>query len=134
MHRGQWPSAPYFVGCAYGLDRLRLSGYFHVDFGIGREADEFSSRHARWKVAFDRLPYSLNVANRGAALSSKAVLLYREPDACLANDDAVQVALLFDIDHVTRVHVFSNERAVENCKFRNVDAPRAIAECGGSAI
>ena len=57
-----------------------------------------------------------DLAGFGAALRGKVRVFRRELYAILANDDAVQVPLLIDVDHLAGVDIFGDEHSVENRK------------------
>jgi hypothetical protein len=55
-------------------------------------------------------------------------------DALPSDDDALQIALLFEVDNIARVHVFGDERAVKHDELQRLGAPDALSKCGIAAF
>ena len=115
--------------CSNGVDRLRLRGDLRIDFGVGRESNEFFQLHAGRKMALDRLLVRGHVAAADLALARKAFLLGRQANPFLSDDDTIQISSLLQVYDVAGKNVLGNEHAIKHQKLWRRRAPGAIAKC-----
>ena len=85
-------------------------------------------------MALDCLLGGLYLGALRAAFAGQPFLLDREPNSFLADNHAIQVAPLFKVDNVARMHVLGDECAIKNGNLGNRDAPRSLSEGGIPAV
>ena len=124
------PLRAFKIPCrAYSLDRFRLSNDFSVNLRVRPQRDKVIEFYARRNMAVDRFLNRLDRTAFCAALSGKAPLLDSEVNAFFADDHAVQVSPLFEVNNVTCVYIFGDEHAIEYYDLANGRVPGAVSEC-----
>ena len=116
------------TGLTGGGDSLFLGGDPRVDFGIGRELEEVLYLDALREESFNYPLRGPGFALLVATLQGEPFFVLRESDALAADDDAVEITLVVDLDDVPRVDVLGNKGTVKDSDLGDGPGPRSGLE------
>jgi hypothetical protein len=100
-------------GLLDGLDSSLLFGDLGINIGVRGKGRKRVELHSSGNVGLYGLGSSGDFESLGSALSSKTGIFLGQPHAVITNDDAIKIALVVDVDHVTGMDVLGDKHAVE---------------------
>lgn len=119
-----FPDGTRLLGSVYVL---LLFDNLSSDIGSFWQRDKALQLHTSWYVRVDSFGSPSDLGRLRAAVLSQPRVFLRQPDALLADNDAVEVSLLLNVDNIAGVDVFSDKHPVK-------DRDRGLGCCPGRAV